>query len=107
MSDIHRVLVIDDSAVARRALTDILSKDDGLEVVGTAPDAMIGLRKIQELSPDVITLDIEMPGMNGFELVERVARHLDVLVGVLRQAEHELAHVEVQFSEVCTRFQRF
>jgi len=70
MSDIHRVLVIDDSAVARRVLTDILSKDDGLEVVGTAPDAMIGLRKIQELSPDVITLDIEMPGMDGLTFLE-------------------------------------
>jgi chemotaxis response regulator CheB len=69
MSDIHRVLVIDDSAVARQVLTNILSEDDSLEVVGTAPDAMIGLRKIRELSPDVITLDIEMPGMGWPDLL--------------------------------------
>ena len=62
--------MIDDSAVARQVLTNILSEDDSLEVVGTAPDAMIGLRKIQVLSPDVITLDIEMPGMDGLTFLE-------------------------------------
>ena len=74
MSDIRRVLVIDDSAVARQVLTNILSEDDSLEVVGTAPDAMIGLRKIQELSPDVITLDIEMPGMDGLTFLEKLMK---------------------------------
>lgn len=94
MSDIHRVLVIDDSAVARRVLTDILSKDDGLEVVGTAPDAMIGLRKIQELSPDVITLDIEMPGMDGLTFLEKLMKSTPlpvVMVSAYTEAGSEKA----------------
>ena len=74
MNDSRRVLVIDDSAVARRVLTDILSRDDSLQVVGTAPDAMIGLRKIRELSPDVVTLDIEMPGMDGLTFLEKLMK---------------------------------
>ncbi len=69
-----RVLIIDDSAVSRRALSDILSTDPDIDVVGTAPDAMIGLRKIEALSPDVLTLDVEMPGMDGLTFLERLMK---------------------------------
>src|SRR3984885_3687701 len=66
-----RVLVVDDSVVIRKLLTDTLSADHVLEVVGVAGDGRIALSKIGFLKPDLITLDIEMPVMNGLEtLVE-------------------------------------
>lgn len=60
-----RVLVVDDSAVVRRLVTDALSSDPEIEVVGTATDPYFARDKIKELAPDVITLDLEMPRMDG------------------------------------------
>lgn len=60
-----RVLVVDDSAVMRTILTEILSSDPLIEVVGTAADPAIAERKIQQLQPDVLTLDVIMPGLDG------------------------------------------
>ena len=60
-----RVLIIDDSAVVRRMVTDALSADPGIEVVGTASDPFVAKDKIKQLSPDVLTLDLEMPRMDG------------------------------------------
>ena len=62
-----RVLVVDDSVVARQILTRLLSKDPAIEVVGTAPNGRIALAKIEQSNPDVVTLDVEMPEMNGLE----------------------------------------
>jgi len=62
-----RILIVDDSVVIRRMLSDILSADRGLEVVGTASDGRIALAKLSLLKPDLITLDIEMPVMDGLE----------------------------------------
>jgi two-component system chemotaxis response regulator CheB len=62
-----RILVVDDSVVIRKLLSDTLSEDRALEVVGTASDGRIALAKIAQLKPDLITLDIEMPVMNGLE----------------------------------------
>jgi len=67
-----RVLIIDDSAIARNTLTRILETDSKIEVVGTAPDALIGLKKIRQLQPDVLTLDVEMPRMDGLSFLERL-----------------------------------
>jgi two-component system chemotaxis response regulator CheB len=61
------VLVVDDSVVMRRLVSDILAADPGIEVVGTAPNGKVALAKIPQLNPDVITLDIEMPVMDGLE----------------------------------------
>lgn len=61
-----KVLVIDDSAYNRRALAEMLEKSSGIEVVGTATDGEQGLKKALMLKPDVITLDLEMPVMDGF-----------------------------------------
>ena len=60
-----RVLVVDDSALVRRAITDALNADPGLEVVGTACDPYVARDKIKALQPDVLTLDMEMPRMDG------------------------------------------
>ena len=76
-----RVLVIDDSVVVRRLVSDVLSRQDGIEVVGTAPNGRIGLQKIPQLSPDLITLDVEMPEMDGIETLKAIrAAHGDLPV---------------------------
>ena len=67
-----RIMVVDDSVVIRRLVTKALGDDPMLEVVGTASNGAIGLQRIPELKPDLITLDIEMPDMNGLEMLKRV-----------------------------------
>ncbi len=62
-----RVLVVDDSTIIRRLVTDILSADPEIEVVGTAPDGQVALTKLGTLAAEVVTLDIEMPVMDGLE----------------------------------------
>lgn len=69
-----RVLVVDDSALMRRLLTDLLNSDDGIEVVGAAPDAYVAREKIKALDPDVLTLDIEMPRMDGVTFLSNLMR---------------------------------
>ena len=69
-----RVLIVDDSALIRRMLTDILSSDPGIEVVGTAMDPHIARQKIKDLDPDVITLDVEMPKMDGLSFLQKLMR---------------------------------
>jgi two-component system, chemotaxis family, protein-glutamate methylesterase/glutaminase len=60
-----KVLIVDDSAIARKLLGESLAAESDIEVVGTAPDPYIARDKILALSPDVVTLDIEMPRMDG------------------------------------------
>jgi two-component system, chemotaxis family, protein-glutamate methylesterase/glutaminase len=67
-----KVLVVDDSAVVRKVLTEALSKSEYIEVVGTAIDPLIAVEKINKLKPDVLTLDIEMPRMDGITFLERL-----------------------------------
>ncbi len=62
-----RVLVVDDSVVARRVLANVLSSDPAIDVVGTAPNGRIALAKIAQATPDLVTLDVEMPEMGGME----------------------------------------
>ena len=69
-----RVLVVDDSALMRKLIPQILAHEPAIEVVGTAPDGIIGLRKINELRPHVVTLDLEMPRMGGLEMLREVTR---------------------------------
>lgn len=64
-----RVLVVDDSVVIRRLVTDLLQADPDIEVVGTAVNGRAALHKVESLTPDLITMDIEMPEMNGIESV--------------------------------------
>jgi two-component system chemotaxis response regulator CheB len=69
-----RILVVDDSVVVRRVLCETLSADPQLEVVGSASDGRIALAKIDQLHPDLITLDVEMPVMNGLETLAEVRK---------------------------------
>ena len=74
-----RILVVDDSVVIRKLLSDTLSKEATFEVVGTAGDGRIALAKISQLHPDLVTLDIEMPVMNGLETLAEI-----------RQSDHKI-----------------
>jgi len=74
MSERVRVLVVDDSALMRKLIPIILSRDPGIEVVGTAMDGAFALKKIEELQPDVVTLDLEMPRMDGIETLRLIMR---------------------------------
>lgn len=69
-----KVLIIDDSALIRRLLTEILNKSDAIEVVGTAADPYIARKKIKLFNPDVLTLDVEMPNMDGLTFLRNVMR---------------------------------
>ncbi|GAB5514183.1 protein-glutamate methylesterase/protein-glutamine glutaminase [Rhodopirellula baltica] len=69
-----RVLIVDDSTVIRRLLTQTLSEDPSVEVVGTAPNGKIALAKIPTLKPDVVTLDIEMPEMDGLQTLTELRK---------------------------------
>lgn len=69
-----RVLIVDDSAVVRQMLSEILASDPGIEVVGTAADPLLAREKIKRLAPDVITLDVEMPRMDGLAFLENLMR---------------------------------
>jgi two-component system, chemotaxis family, protein-glutamate methylesterase/glutaminase len=70
-----RVLVVDDSAVVRRIISEELSKETDIEVVGTAPDPFVARDKILRLKPDVITLDMEMPRMDGLTFLKKLMRY--------------------------------
>ena len=69
-----RILIVDDAVVIRRLLTDEISKDAHLEVVGAAANGRIALAKIPQLNPDLVTLDIEMPEMNGLEALAAIRK---------------------------------
>ena len=70
-----RVLVVDDSAIVRKLLTEALSEESDIEVVGTAPDPYVARDKILALQPDVLTLDIEMPRMDGVTFLKRLMHY--------------------------------
>lgn len=70
-----RVLVVDDSAITRDVFTRELSRDPEIEVIGTAPDPFVARDRIVELSPDVVTLDVEMPRMDGITFLRKLMAH--------------------------------
>lgn len=89
-----RVLVVDDSAIVRKILTETLSAEADIEVVGTAPDPYIARDKILALNPDVITLDIEMPRMDGLTFLKRLMHFRPmpaIVISSLAQASCNLA----------------
>jgi two-component system chemotaxis response regulator CheB len=74
MSEPVRVLVVDDSALMRKLIPRILERDSSIQVIGTAMDGTFGLQKIEELKPHVVTLDLEMPRMDGMEALRVITR---------------------------------
>jgi two-component system, chemotaxis family, protein-glutamate methylesterase/glutaminase len=75
-----RVLVVDDSALMRKLIPQMLATDTSIDVVGTAMDGSFCLKKIEELKPNVVTLDLEMPGMNGIDALKEIMRREPVPV---------------------------
>lgn len=78
-----KVLLVDDSAVIRKVLGDLLAQDPLIEVVGTAANGKIALEQMSSLNPDIITLDIEMPEMNGLEAVRAIRQqgnHIPIIM---------------------------
>ncbi len=68
-----RVLIIDDSHLLRERISELIGKLPGIEVVGSAPNVERGLQMIDELAPDVLTVDVRLPGRSGLKLVEELA----------------------------------
>ncbi|MEJ2038323.1 MAG: chemotaxis protein CheB [Desulfosarcinaceae bacterium] len=83
MSDPIKVLIVDDALFMRKAISEILESDTGLQVVGTARDGLDGLEKIKGLKPDVVTLDIDMPRMDGLAAIRHLMIESPVPVVVL------------------------
>jgi two-component system, chemotaxis family, protein-glutamate methylesterase/glutaminase len=91
-----RVLVVDDSALMRKLIPQMLAGDEVIDVVGTAMDGSFCLKKIEELKPNVVTLDLEMPEMNGIDTLKEIMRHNPVPVIVVSSHSTEGATVTMK-----------
>lgn len=89
-----RVLVVDDSAVVRKVFSEELGREPDIEIVGTAPDPYVARDKIVQLKPDVVTLDIEMPRMDGITFLRKLMKYFPlpvIIVSSLTEAGGSLA----------------
>ncbi len=84
-----RVLVVDDSAVVRKVFSEELSLEKDIEVIGTAPDPYVARDKIVELKPDVVTLDIEMPRMDGLTFLRKLMKYFPLPVIIVSSLTQE------------------
>lgn len=91
-----RVLVVDDSAFMRKVISEVISSDPGMEVIGTARDGEDALSKIEQLKPDVVTLDVEMPKMNGIEVLRRIMPSNPVAVVMVSSLTQEGADTTIE-----------
>ncbi|MDX1660432.1 MAG: LytTR family DNA-binding domain-containing protein [Gemmatimonadota bacterium] len=92
-----RVLLVDDEAPARRKLKRLLANEPGVEIVGEAADGVGAVRLIEELGPDVVFLDIRMPGADGFQVIEEVGTDaMPLVVFVTAFDEHALRAFDVR-----------
>jgi two-component system chemotaxis response regulator CheB len=96
MSGKIHVLVVDDSALMRKLIPQVLLRESLIEVVGTAADGSIGLRKIEELRPHVVTLDLEMPRMDGIEMLRQITRKYRVPVIVVSAFSNRSAAITLK-----------
>lgn len=97
---IIRVLIVDDSALIRKMLTEILGSSNEIEVVGTAPDPLIARDKIKQLNPDVVTLDIEMPRMDGLTFLRNLMRLRPMPVVMISTLTEKGAEVTLEALEL-------
>ena len=95
-----RVLAIDDSALVRQMLTEILNSDRSIEVIGTAADPYIAREKIKKLNPDVLTLDVEMPGMDGVTFLRNLMRLHPMPVVMVSSLTERGAEITIQSLEL-------
>ncbi len=98
-----RVLIIDDSLLIRKVLTEILNSSPDIEVVGTAEDPLIAREMIKELNPDVLTLDIEMPRMDGITFLRNLMRLRPmpvVMISVLTESNAEVTLTALELGAV-------
>ena len=84
-----KVLVVDDSSFYRRRVKDILNEDRSLEVVGEAANGREAVEKVKALRPDVVTMDVEMPLMDGIEAVKRIMTECPVSIIMFSSLTHE------------------
>lgn len=96
MADVRkiRVLIVDDSAIVRKILTETLASEPDIEVAGTSPDPIVALEKIKRLKPDVLTLDVEMPRMDGLTFLKQLMRTQPmpvILISSLAQSSVDIA----------------
>ena len=95
-----RVLIVDDSAVVREMLTEQLSKEDDIEVIGTAPDPYIARNKILSENPDVITLDIEMPRMDGLTFLQKLITYFPIPTIIVSSVTAKDAKASIKALEI-------
>ena len=95
-----RVMVVDDSPLARKMTSEALEADADLRVAATAPNAEIALKKLAAVEPDVITLDLEMPGMGGLEAIRRIMQTRPTAVVVLSAHAGRGAELTLQALEL-------
>ncbi len=95
-----RVLIVDDSALVRQLLTEMLTADSGIEVVGTANDPLMAREKIKQLNPDVLTLDVEMPKMDGITFLRNLMRLRPMPVVMVSTLTEAGADVTLQALEI-------
>ena len=100
------VLIVEDSPVARDFLQHILSADPDIQVIGTAHDGEAAIDAVQRRKPDVITMDIYMPKMNGFEAVRHIRQHSEVGTTpiIMVTTRGEMENVETGFSSGCNDY---
>jgi two-component system chemotaxis response regulator CheB len=98
-----RVLIIDDSLLIRKVLTEILNSSSDIEVVGAAEDPLIAREMIKELNPDVLTLDIEMPRMDGITFLRNLMRLRPmpvVMISALTESNAEVTLTALELGAV-------
>src|SRR6266568_2790641 len=92
-----RTLIVDDEPLARRRLRNLLQREDEIEIVGEAVNGSAAVRAIAEQRPDLVLLDIQMPGKNGFDVLEEIAGvHDPVVVFVTAHDDHAIRAFEVE-----------
>ncbi len=98
-----RVLIVDDSLLIRKVLTEILNSSSDIEVVGAAEDPLIAREMIKELNPDVLTLDIEMPRMDGITFLRNLMRLRPmpvVMISALTESNAEVTLTALELGAV-------
>ena len=100
MADKIKVLIVDDSALVRQILAEILDQDPGIQVVGAAADPYAAREKIKQLNPDVLTLDVEMPRMDGLTFLSNLMRLRPMPVVMVSSLTESGATVTLQALEL-------